>query len=34
VIESKKTRMVKYAQPALTQIKQTLGEEKLEAMIL
>lgn len=34
VIEGKKTRMVKYAQPALLQIKQTVGDDKLEAMIL
>jgi hypothetical protein len=34
VIEGKKTRMVKYAQPALLQIKQTLGDDKLEHMVL
>jgi hypothetical protein len=34
VIEGKKTRMIKYAQPALLQIKQTVGEDKLEGMIL
>ena len=34
VIEGKKTRMVKYAQPALLQVKQTVGDVKLEVMIL
>lgn len=34
VIESKKTRMTKFAQPALLAIKKILGEQKLESMIL
>ena len=34
VIESKITRIIKFAQPALLQIKEKVGEEKLEAMIL
>ena len=34
VIESKKTRMVKYAQPALLQIKQTIGDAKFEHTVL
>lgn len=34
VIESKITRIMKFAQPALLQIKETVGEEKLEGMII
>lgn len=34
VIESKKTRMTKYAQPATLLIKKAIGENRLESLIM